>query len=175
MKPKKSKILSIGYYVALVPLILLALLFIGAALPGFGEYKVMTVLSGSMKPTIKEGSVIVVLESESYKEGDVITFKSGRDAGIPTTHRIENVKVEGGEVVYITKGDANPVVDISETGESDVIGKVIFNISYLGYVVEFTKTPLGFVIIIIIPAVVIIIGEIKKIYTEIKRKNKENV
>jgi len=40
----------------------------------------------------------------------------------------------------------------------------------LGFAVDFAKKPIGFVLIIGIPAIVIISDEIKKIYDETKKK-----
>ena len=74
---------------------------------------------------------------------------------------------------YITKGDANNAPDQEEITKREIIGKVLFSVPYLGYAVDFAKKPLGFSLIIIIPASIIIFDEIKKIFGEIKKK-KEN-
>jgi len=169
MKLNKKKIWRIISYVLLIPLLLLVLLFVGAALPGIGNYQVLTVLSGSMEPAIRVGSTVVVNPAEDYKIGDVITFRAGGRSGIPTTHRIEDIRTEAGEPVYITKGDANPAADIVEVRKENVVGKVLFSIPYLGYAVNFAQKPIGFASMIIVPAVLIISGELKNIYKEVKK------
>ena len=138
-----------------------------------GNYKIMTVLSGSMEPAIKMGSVVVVKPADDYKIGDVITFGSYSKTKPPTTHRIHNIKVLKGRVSYITKGDANEEPDNREISEREIIGKVLFSIPYLGYAVDFTKKPIGFALIIIIPAGIVIADEVKKIYAELKKKKTE--
>jgi len=172
VKEKKQKIWQVLYYIMLIPLVFMVVLFVGAALPWIGSHEVKTVLSGSMEPAIGAGSTIVIIPQDDYSAGDIITF--GKDRDVPTTHRIVDTKVTGGELFYITKGDANPTEDTTDTREEDIVGGVVFSIPYLGYVVEFAKTSLGFSILIGIPAILIIGGEIRKIYGETKRKNNIN-
>lgn len=142
------------------------------------NFKVMTVISGSMAPAIKMGSVVIVKPVPStgsgqadYKIGDVITFGPYSKTKAPTSHRIYDIKVVDGQPVYITKGDANNAPDAREIKKSDILGKVLFSVPYVGYAVDFAKKPLGFTLIIIVPAAIIIIDEIRNIVHEIN-KNK---
>ena len=129
----------------------------------------MIVQSGSMQPEIKMGSIVAVRPADDYKIGDVITFQVAKNKE-PITHRIYDIKVVGGEPKYITKGDANNAPDQREISQREIIGKVLFDIPYLGYVIDFAQKPIGFSLIIIVPALVIIFDEAKKIYEEIKKK-----
>ena len=166
------KIFKVVYYVFLAGIAIIAVLFIVSVLPITGNIKFMTVLSGSMEPGIKTGSVVLIKPTDNYKIGDVITFGEISKIKTPTTHRIYEIKVQGSQPVYITKGDVNNAPDISEITKNDILGKVLLSVPYLGYAVDFAKKPLGFALIIIIPAAVIVFGEIKKIYEEIKKKKK---
>ena len=168
MKPFK-----IIYYVFLVFIVIVAVLLIVSVFPISGNIKFMIVQSGSMEPNIKLGSIVLVKPADDYKIGDIITFGPYSKTKSPTTHRIYDMKVEGGEPIYITKGDANNAPDTREIAKRDILGKVLFSIPYLGYAVDFAKKPMGFALIIIVPAALIIIDEIKKIFGEIK-KRKEN-
>jgi len=124
-----------------------------------------------MQPAIKTGSIIISRPAEDYKIGDIITFQlAGSRESV--THRIADIKIEGGEPKYITKGDANNAPDLKEVPKSRVIGKVLFSFPYLGYIVSFTQKPIGFILVIVIPAVVIIGDEVKNIYVEIRNKKK---
>lgn len=167
-----GKILKIVYYLIMGFIVLVALLLIVSVLPVTGNYKVMTVISGSMEPAIKMGSVVAVKPSEDYKIGEIITFGPVSKTKASTTHRIFDIKVAGGQPVYITKGDANNAPDTREVQKKDIIGKVLFSVPYVGYAVDFAKKPTGFALIVIVPAVLIIADEIKKIYGEIKNKKK---
>ena len=165
MKP-----LTIIYYVFIVFIAAIAGLLIISVFPITGNIKFMIVQSGSMELAIKMGSLVMVKPADDYKIDDVITFGEVTKTKAPTTHRINDIRVIEGKVSYITKGDANEDPDTKEVLKRDVIGKVLFSISYLGYAVDFAKKPLGFALIIIIPAAVIIFDEVKKIYAEIKKK-----
>ena len=150
------------------------MLLIVSILPITGNIKILTVLSGSMAPAIKTGSVVVVKPVGEYKIGDVITFGPMSKTKAPTTHRIYNIKIESGEPVYVTKGDTNNAPDTREIKKNDIVGKVLFTVPFAGYGIDFARKPLGFALIIIIPAAVIIGDEIKKIIKEMKRKRMTN-
>ncbi len=125
-------------------------------------FKVLIVRSGSMEPTIPVGSLIVAQKQNQYGVGEIVTFKAG---GEFVTHRI--VAHKAGQ--YTTQGDANASLD-SPILPSSVIGKVSFALPYAGYVVNFVKTPLGFSLLIILPALFIVIQEILAIGRELERE-----
>jgi signal peptidase len=164
-------ILNLIYNIFIGLLVVVALLMIVSVFPISGNYKIMIVQSGSMMPIIKTGSVVFVKPVDDYKIGDIITFGPYSKDKAPTTHRIYDTKIVNRAAAYITKGDANNAPDKREVKEKDIIGKVLFSIPFLGYAVDFAKKPLGFALIIIFPAAVIIFDEIKKIYQELT-KNK---
>ena len=169
------KIFKIIYSIFVAFIVVVAILLIVSTFPIAGNYKVMVVQSGSMQPAIKMGSIVVVKPVDDYKIGDVITFGPYSKTKAPTTHRIYDIKVVDGQPVYITKGDVNNAPDTREIQKKDILGKVIFDIPYLGYAVNFAKKPLGFGLIIIVPAAVIVIDEVKKIIHEIKEKKTNEV
>jgi signal peptidase len=166
------KFFKVIYYVVIAFIVAVALLLIVSILPITGNYKIMTVISGSMEPSIKMGSVVMVKPVADYKIGDVITFGPYSKTKAPTTHRIQDIKIVDSQPVYITKGDVNNAPDAREIKKSDIVGKVLFDVPYLGYAVDFAKKPLGFALLIIIPALVIIGDEVKKIINEVKSKKK---
>lgn len=170
MKIREIKIFNIGYYTLLAVLIFLALLFIGSMIPIPGNYKMMTVLSGSMEPSIKTGSIVVAKTFNNYKIGDIITFQLSSTSKTPTTHRIVEMEVIEGIPLYTTKGDTNNAADREFVRKNQIIGRVVLNIPFLGYAVNFVKKPIGFLLIIIVPAVAIIVDEARKIYNEVKKK-----
>ena len=164
------KIFQIIYYIFIAFIVAVALLLIVSILPITGNYKVMTVISGSMAPAIKMGSVVIVKPAADYKIGDVITFGPYSKTKAPTSHRIYDIKVVDGQPVYITKGDVNNAPDARELQKRDVLGKVLFSVPYIGFAVDFAKKPMGFALIIVVPAAIIIYDEIKKIIQELKIK-----
>jgi len=170
-----NKIFKTIYYVFLGAIALIAVLLIVSSFPISGNIKILTVLSGSMNPAIKTGSVVLVKPASDYKINDIITFGPYSKTKPPTTHRIHDIKVVDGQPVYITKGDANNAPDTREIQKRDVIGKVLLDVPYVGFAVDTAKKPFGFALIIIVPAALIIFGEIKNIYEEIKKKKKVEV
>lgn len=126
-----------------------------------------TNISNSMLPEINTGSLTMVNKLPEYIPGDIITYYAkinGKAAII--THRILWI---GGNV-YVTKGDANQVADREVVEPRLVIGKVIFIIPYLGYVMSFIKTPSGILSVIILPTVVIISTELYKLRPFIRKR-----
>jgi len=167
------KILKFTYYIFITFIVAIALLLIISTFPVTGNFKVLTVISGSMEPAIKTGSIVVVRPESNYKIGEVITFGPYSKTQAPTTHRIYDIKVVEGNPIYITKGDANNAPDSKEIQKKDIVGKVLLSVPLVGYAVYFAKQPLGFALIIIVPAAVIIIDEMKNIYGEMKKKEKK--
>lgn len=148
---------------------LIAILLIVSIFPITGNYKVMIVQSGSMEPTIKTGSIVMVKPASSYGVGDVITFGPTPKGKIPTTHRIVAENSKNGMETYTTKGDSNDTVDLKEVLQKDVLGKVYVSVPFVGYALTVAKEPIGFLILIIVPALLILFDEGKKIFFELKK------
>ena len=124
-----------------------------------------------MEPAIKTGSVVVVNPNDNYKTGDIITFGKISKVESPITHRIVKTKITDNQTIYTTKGDANNGTDLKEVKKSDIIGRVILSLPYVGYVINFSKKPIIFVLLLLLPTATIIYEEIKKIRNEVA-KNK---
>jgi signal peptidase I len=153
----------------LVLLVLLGIFVVFSFIPFPGNYKVFTVQSGSMEPTIHTGSLIFVKPEADYSVGDIITKRTD-DPKITITHRIISREEVQGKIAFETKGDANQSVDGEKFTKDGIIGKMIAKIPYLGYPVGYAKTTPGLILLIIIPAVIIIYDEMNKIKDEIKKK-----
>jgi len=168
-----KKIFKIFYYSVISLISVIALALIISILPIPSNIKILSVLSGSMEPTIKTGSVVIIKPADQYRIGDIITFRPKNQTQTPTTHRIYDIRLQTGQPIYITKGDANNAPDTKEVTQQDILGKTLFSLPLAGYIIDFAKKPIGFMMIIIIPAAVIIYDEVKKIYEEIRKKKKE--
>lgn len=132
-------------------------------------YRPFVVLSGSMEPQIKTGSVVLVQARQfGYMVDDVITFMTSAE-GVPTTHRIISLEMKDNQIYYRTQGDANNNPDINLVNPQNVIGRVTLTVPYLGYAASFMSTPQGFVALVIIPATIIIYEELKTIKRELAR------
>lgn len=158
---------NILYYFFITSIVLIALLLFATIIPVPGNIKAKIVKSGSMEPAIKTGGLVFIIPASSYNVGDVITFGKDTKTQIPTTHRIVSIEGSGPLRTFTTKGDANDAPDSTPTRLSDINGKVIFSLPYLGYVLDFAKKPLGFVLLVGVPAGIIIIDELMKIFREV--------
>ena len=168
----KNKLYKVIYTVLIAALILVVLLLLATKLPIPGNWHVYIVQSGSMEPTIKTGSIVIVKPEASYHAGDIITFSS-RGNSVPITHRIVEAEQSGAGSQFITRGDANDAADLQSVANRQVLGKVVLAIPYLGYGIAAAKQPFGFLAIIIIPALLIIWEEAGKIRKELAgRRNK---
>ena len=173
MKMNTDKIFKIFYrtfYVAIIAIVGFLLL---ALFPIKGNYQIKIVQSGSMDPDIKTGSVVIIKPSSVYKVGDVITFGKDTKTDIPTTHRIVKSRVVEGVVMFTTKGDANEDPDTNEIRLSDIHGKVLLDVPFFGYMIDLARKPLGFAVLIILPAIIIVYDEGAKIWNEIKKMRKK--
>ena len=126
------------------------------------------VLSGSMEPTIGTGSVRFINKNaniENIKEKDIIAFKL-RD-GTLVTHRA--IKVDNSGI--ITKGDNNKVADSNVVNKVNFVGKNLFWIPKVGYVVKAFQTTKGKIIAVAIIVLLLVSGFL---FGEDKNKEKTN-
>jgi len=172
MKRKKINFWKTITYIIYGLVIIFAFLAISAKF-SIGGIKLLVVKSGSMEPTIRTGSLVVDRTAKEYKESDIITFRSTNDPSNTTTHRIVGIEKQDNSVEFITKGDANDSNDPLKLNPDLIIGKVVFKIPYLGYIVAFARTMPGLIILVIIPATIIIYDEINNIKKEIILRRKK--
>lgn len=166
MKINMKKILNILYIALVVFLILIALVVASASLNFKKGFQFYSIQSGSMAPSIHVGDAVVVKPAEDYQVGDVVTFSDIKDSKTKITHRIYAVEVENGSLRYVTKGDANDIEDLPRVLPSRILGKVLFRIPLFGYLLAFARTQTGFILLIVMPATILIYGEIMNIKKE---------
>lgn len=162
--------LSKAFYAVFIALLVgITGLLVATLLPIPGNIEVKIVKSGSMEPTILTGSIVVVKPQASYAVGDVVTFGEDTARQIPTTHRIIAASGSGSALSFQTKGDANEEADPQSVFPRDIIGKVVLAAPYAGYILDFARQPLGFTLMIGIPAGIIVLDELMKIFAEVRR------
>lgn len=148
--------LWIGILIALVLLSMVYKLNRSEYILNFAPLKV---LSGSMEPKIKVGDIVLVkkVDPSNIKEGDVITYKIKNN--IYVTHRVVEVVKNHNSTYFITKGDANNIIDSEQVVAENLVGKVFLRIPKLGYFIDFATTPLGFAFLFIVPCVIFLSRE----------------
>lgn len=164
-----KKVLKVIYTFLFIIFMITAAFISLTSLNLINGYNFYVVMSGSMEPSIKTGSVVAVKEESKYELNDVITVKMENDPSQTYTHRIVEVK----EGTYITKGDANESNDGDPAIKDLVVGKVFANIPFIGYAVNFAKQPTGFILMVIVPTIIIAVLEINNIKDIVNDKVKE--
>jgi len=170
-----KKIGNVFYWLVIASLLFVVATISFSALKIPFGWKMLVVQSGSMEPAIKTGSVVLIKKQDTYSMGDIITFANGGMDS--TTHRVTKTTVVKGKEIFTTKGDANQGEDREAVGIDSILGKAVFSVPYLGYVMAFSKTQQGYIFLIVVPATIIIFSEILNIKKEIllwkeKRKGK---
>ncbi len=153
--------------IILILLILIPILFVSGVIlmnsyihpdkvPSFFGWKPFIVLSGSMETQISVGDIVIVKEvdTRTLKKGDIIAF---RNKDIVITHCIDNIITEDGKVKYIIKGDNNNTRDEGTVLPEQVEGIFICNVHRLGNLAIFIQTPIGMVVCLSMPIILIII------------------
>ena len=165
------KKLAQNFGLAVIILLMAAAVFTFLA-PRFG-WRVDAVFSGSMEPQLKVGGLVVTrpVVAEDIKVEDTITFHSPLNKQL-TSHRVIAVE-DGSSLGFRTKGDANEDADPFIVPAGSVVGKVCLHIPYFGYATQYIKTPLGFLLTLCLPGLIIIILEIVNIWRVLSEEEME--
>ena len=130
----------------LVTLVAFLLLAVGPHLLG---YRTATMLSGSMRPGIAAGSVVISSPTpvDQLAVGDVITIEAPTPPHDVVTHRIVAIDRTSSGTLVRTRGDANPNADPwSAQLDHDRVLRVSTVIPWLGYPLAALQASTGQVI-----------------------------
>lgn len=117
-------------------LYILVVIYLLAFIPSLWGHKPLVVISGSMEPTLKVGSLLYYHDKnlDDFKKGDILVYKA-------KDHIISHRVVENLESGFITKGDANNTNDSIIVNEKQVLGEgTNWCIPYLGFYTDFIYT-----------------------------------
>ncbi len=161
-----QKLGNIFYGLVFIVLLLVAAIVAFSTFKFPGNYRLFSVQSGSMEPTIKVGSIVLVKPQSNYRKGDIVTVTDPQNRRSPVTHRIFSIEEATAGATFQTKGDANKTPDAEKRLQKDILGKVYFSIPYLGYVSSYSKTRDGLIFLVIIPVTIIVYSEMVTIKNE---------
>ncbi len=132
-------------------------------IPDFFGYSPLIVLSNSMSPTFNKNDLIIIGDTDisQLSPSDIIAYII-EDTTI--THRI----IELDNSNFITKGDSNDNADNYQVSSSQIQGKYLGKISYIGGLILFIQSPVGLIVFFVIPIISYIFINYNK---EIKKKN----
>ena len=142
------------------------------------NFRMFTVISGSMEPKYKIGDVLIAKEiaPEKIKKGDTISYlgtvNSFKDKVV--THEVVGIDKIDGKYYFHTKGLANLVEDPLVSSDQ-LYGKVIYKCLIISLIYKIVSTNIGFYLFIIIPILYIISSEIIStlLDKEEKKRNKD--
>ena len=125
-----------------LPILLLLAIGIG---PRFGTYRTVTVLTGSMQPSMPAGSLLVVVpvDPSALSVGDVVTYQAPTPEQQVITHRIIEVVEPGARPVIRTQGDANPAPDPWAARITAALAwRVVLAAPQVGSVIQVLRAPM---------------------------------
>lgn len=147
-------------------------------LPKLFGFQIYGVLSGSMEPEFKVGSVVFVKQQapEEVQIGDPITFRIQGNQELVATHRIIDINYE--EQTFTTKGDANEFADVEPVPFGSFIGKAAYSVPFLGYMAMFIQTGKGIVTgigVLLFITLLSLLGDLlkKELPSEVEGENSE--
>jgi signal peptidase len=153
------------------------LLLLGVAvLPLVSGIELRNVVSGSMEPSIAKGAMVIAAPTnfDGIESGDVILFRAPGESRI-ITHRVHATHDDHGLRTLETRGDANAKSDPWRLSSGDVLGEVRADMPIAGIVVERIRTPLGFALLVAIPGIALMLGELPLWLSAIRRRGAEPV
>ncbi|MBN9733695.1 MULTISPECIES: signal peptidase I [unclassified Pseudonocardia] len=138
----------VGGLVTLLVLAAVAVAVAVAVVPAATGSRALTVLSGSMVPTLPVGSLVVSrpVDPGSVVVGDVVSFVDRDPASGETrtvTHRV--VEVAPGPV-FTTRGDANAAPDPHPVTAENLLGRLWYHLPWVGGAAGFLRTGPGLVV-----------------------------
>lgn len=167
-----KKVLTIAVRVVLWIIILLAALFAFTTLAtrnnesvaNIAGYTPMTVLTDSMSPTFNSGDLIFIKRTDpaTLQVGDIVTFHTIIENEYAlNTHRIREIQTNDvGFRTYHTQGDNVSVEDPRTIADGDIVGKYVGRLPYVGHVMKFLSSSVGFLIVIVLPLLVFFIFQV---------------
>ena len=118
------------FFPLLIPLFIVIILVYFSS--GYFRYWAIAVATGSMRPVINKGDVVIIKKIDNYdtlKKGDVIAFHYNN---VMIVHRIINIVEDRNDMYFYTKGDANEEDDNFAIKKNMIVGVVNNRIPFVG-------------------------------------------
>lgn len=97
----------------------------------------LSVLSGSMAPAVNTGDMVVVVPQPAtdIHVGQIVAFNDPNGSGRLYQHRVQSVREDNGQMIVVTKGDANNTGEHWQTPTGTDVGRVMLVVPYIGSVI----------------------------------------
>lgn len=162
----KATLRRFALFVAWVVLGTLGGLVLAVGLPNAFHAKSLTVMSGSMEPTIGTGDVVVARQTApmDVRVGDIVTFRDPLNHDRLITHRVREMHVKGDDVVFTTRGDANTGEEHWAVPKTGTIGRVAYHVPRLGYFMVWFHSRYGLILLIVLPSLLLGASELWRLW-----------
>ena len=155
-------------------------LFVTICLLSYNEYKVTTfgttslviIDSDKLKPDFNKGELAIVEKGKTIEVGDKIFFYNLFDKTMAVTLAKVTDKLEeqGAETSYTLEGNNNKISDQYVIGNS----KDVKVIPTVGTILSILESKWGFLILIVLPALLAFLYEIFEVFSEMKGNKRKN-
>lgn len=157
--------------------IVVALAALCVAAVASGRYQVRPVLSGSMRPGLPVGGIVVTQQvpASSLNVRDVIVFHRPDKPDELVVHRIVTMKQGPSGPVVQTQGDANNAADPwTVTLQGDTAYRAVFSLPYAGYVAVWMHSPAGRTAILLVGLALVIGAGVSGVFSRRAKKPEPN-
>jgi signal peptidase len=135
---------------------------VGLTMLHAGGERLLSIQTGSMIPTFRPGDALIVgpVMVRQLRVGDIVSYRSPRNATVTISHRLIAINKHTGWLT--TAGDAQHSPD--QPFSSDlVVGRATALAPHLGTVLDALRRPLGLVLAVYLPALVIVVAEVRRL------------
>lgn len=154
--------------IVLIMTILCSILFVGGVIlvnsyknpnnvPSFFGWKPFIVLSETMENEIMDGDIVVVkqIDTNLLEDNDIIAYKNNNEMVIIS--RIIEIEKEDEKTKYKIKADNSRNKDIEYILPEQIEGIYKFRIAKLGNFAIFIQTPIGMIVFLSIPLILLLL------------------
>jgi signal peptidase I len=145
--------------VPLVVVVAVAVVLVGLAGPvgvisSKSPVRLLAIATPSMVPALRPGTLVAVESVGSAADihlGDIIAYDAPYlDPSGPVVHRVVAIANNGSGPVYTLKGDANSAPDPRPVAYSQIEGKVVGNLPYVGLLILYPQFTIGLLLVIVV-------------------------
>jgi signal peptidase I len=140
-------------------------LVVAVTVPVAFDMRPLTVLTGSMRPAIEPGDMVVdeQIRGDQIRVGDIITFQEPRGERT-ITHRVRKVSISEGQARVTTRGDANDKPEKWQIPIGGSVGRVAYTVPKIGYPVTWSHSRNGRLALVSIPALILALWAMLRIW-----------
>ncbi len=129
--------------------------------------RLLSVQSASMVPVFRPGDALIVepVPARKLRVGQVVSYRSQLNPQLVISHRL--IKIDQYTGWLTTQGDALHSAD-QPFPPDRLVGRALAVAPNLGYVLNFIRRPLGLLLVVYLPALSLVIIELRQLQTSFK-------